>query len=1209
MSSVRKKISNKGFTMIELLAAVTILGIVMLVAIKGVTGLIQRAKNERVIQQEKTLSLAAESYIQANSRLKPKTIGESRLIEVKALKKANYLKEDIVNDKGESCMENSVVRVYKLSKTEYTYYPALYCGSETRPAEVTPPTPSISAYFTDATLKNKNSGGTLTLSDVSKARLVIDMNGGTTAGGEKIAVDGYSYSIDASDTTGRRTVYDSGSLSANRKTSLSVSFDLNDYIDLSGRTYFYVKVSVTNVYGGVKTYDYGIDTPSAGGIYKDNTDPVCVSVQNQAGDGEWINKYSPVKERTITVSCDDVDGSGCVRDTFSKTWPNKNQQSTDNGFITIKDNAGNRKNCNVKVNVDIVSPVINMSIYQRTKNGGASTTKLRVKDGDSYTYKISADSSNDYTKVINAADFELANDSGWIGSDVPYGIAFKLEISDDFRLASWSWETNKPQLESTDDPLFNTVSSEYADAKSYDYLKKKPGEIVTVDGNRTNNSIVVAFSESGARKGVLTVKDLAGNESQIVIYTNYSHTTPCISNPSNPWGPCHNQVSSSLEFFKYREPDVALPGDPYNFKTATTDRDKWSTTSVIAKPPASVVDEVKKINGLYFEYVVEIENKTTSDYGKKNPFISNPDYNGTGYNFDNSGGTTTTNGKNTIIVRICDQAHNCIESEKYNVWIDTVPPKCTVSSRWYDGNTYTSNNSTAYNDGHWLKKNLNARIIAECSDSANLFTTSNCTNDTKSFYTDYKESIFITNGGAKGAGNGGYVEDVAGNRTDCRSDVTVKIDHKDPKCVVTAIKGTSSYNGSWINDANIGGGVDVTTTASDPNENGVNSGVKLYRVSGASKYEIANPKTQNYRSNINTDNATSIGDGGTVIAIDGAGNQVTCGKKAVKIDRDAPTCSPDGVSSTWRNPKSVTITYNCNDHGGSGCNMSSTYKKYTTNTKQDSVQLVDVAGNESTCKYDVYLDNVAPTCGTKSGEQTSSSPGPRKVTVNCNDNETNHSGCSSPSFTHTFTAEGKTGKITISDNAGNETDCTVNINIVNNPPKVCPTVEDKNTNTTRLATDEELFGTAINETPRKFSSSRSVSYKHFHRGDSGSVNVYYYLNVSNTEYIYNYLPLNPNKAVTSKPPASYTYSSLDYNSNSSSKPLAFGFRADWSDYRWCDHNCSGARFCYARVCNTDACGDFLGWTAEAMNNYIGSSSCDFARCWCSCNYADADWFN
>ena len=42
----------------------------------------------------------------------------------------NYLKEDIKNDKGQSCMKESFVRVFKLGQTDYSYTAYVYCGDE-----------------------------------------------------------------------------------------------------------------------------------------------------------------------------------------------------------------------------------------------------------------------------------------------------------------------------------------------------------------------------------------------------------------------------------------------------------------------------------------------------------------------------------------------------------------------------------------------------------------------------------------------------------------------------------------------------------------------------------------------------------------------------------------------------------------------------------------------------------------------------------------------------------------------------------------------------------------------------------------------------------------------------------------------------------------------------------------------------------------------
>ena len=176
---------NQGFTMVELLAVIVILGILSVMAILGVSSLINKAHSEQKIQQDKTLKMAAESYIQANKSLAPKSIGESVEISISDLKDARYIKEDILNSKGESCMKESYVRVYKLSKSEYTYTSYLYCGEEERPESTEVPVPTVEIYFTDA----KGVRDSSALTNVSEARFGMNITGGKTSSGEAYGGD------------------------------------------------------------------------------------------------------------------------------------------------------------------------------------------------------------------------------------------------------------------------------------------------------------------------------------------------------------------------------------------------------------------------------------------------------------------------------------------------------------------------------------------------------------------------------------------------------------------------------------------------------------------------------------------------------------------------------------------------------------------------------------------------------------------------------------------------------------------------------------------------------------------------------------------------------------------------------------------------------------------------------------------------------------
>ena len=75
--------------------------------------------------------------------------------------------------------------------------------------------------------------------------------------------------------------------------------------------------------------------------------------------------------RTITVKCSDKGGSGCEKDSYSKTYSSSGiEVNTDT--ITIKDKAGNQTKCKVKVMVDKKAPVISITdknnySYQKDK--------------------------------------------------------------------------------------------------------------------------------------------------------------------------------------------------------------------------------------------------------------------------------------------------------------------------------------------------------------------------------------------------------------------------------------------------------------------------------------------------------------------------------------------------------------------------------------------------------------------------------------------------------------------------------------------------------------------------------------------------------------------------------------------------------------------------------------------------------------------------
>lgn len=129
--------NKRGFTLVELLAVVVILGILLAISIPAVTKWIERSRTEKLNSQRKTLVMAAENYVQDNTEMLPKKVGEKTIVKAKDLKLHNYLKSDIIDASKRICTEKSYVEIYKKDQTNYTYSSFIYCEGDKIPDEET----------------------------------------------------------------------------------------------------------------------------------------------------------------------------------------------------------------------------------------------------------------------------------------------------------------------------------------------------------------------------------------------------------------------------------------------------------------------------------------------------------------------------------------------------------------------------------------------------------------------------------------------------------------------------------------------------------------------------------------------------------------------------------------------------------------------------------------------------------------------------------------------------------------------------------------------------------------------------------------------------------------------------------------------------------------------------------------------------------------
>ena len=1014
MGKEQKTKSSKAFTLVELLAVIVILGILSVVGITAVSKYIEKARNETNIEAKDTLLVAAKQYLQDNKDQAPKAIGEYKIITAKELKDTKYLTSDLKNSRGETCMKESFVRVYKSEGTDYSYTAYLYCGNEKAPDEIEAISPVITKFdFSNA-------------DDVSSASFTMTMEGSEDKN-NPLEIDSYSFTISTmlEDNTSYQEVYNSGSVPGNHNTKIIKSYKLVDYVDIVSVTSVRVNITVINEQGGVTsiTKQTGIDSERD---YGDTISPKCIKIENEAKPNEWINKHTIEKisggYRKITATCGDGEGSGCLRGTFTKSFPNNDiyrgekhyYWGAEYAYIEVKDNANNssltnaeaKASCRVRVNVDILSPkvevtaITNDNIIKTVSAGGADENYNEFDD----------------TAAITANSYELnksPRDSNWIWFNEEYkdGVTYKIKVSDNLHLYKYTWETNETGVSKTEyvknKSIIENIKVGNPDSKEESFPEQ---DLRINDNGLTSSEFVVQLKGEGIRYGKLTVYDRAGNKTVINIYANIDRTRPDVP---------ETVITKTL-----KKNNLGADEDKdYQSKTWTNKYVKTYVNKDYHKDTISGFDKA--------EYEVRGHGISLNENATKKG--------DTDFTFDSN-----YQGKNSIRYRICDKANNCSNySEIKEIWLDTINPVCTVSQNI----NKTIDEVDGYlSDAKWAGIGETITVTGTCSDQNAGKSGSGCVEETISY--EYKDSINTTTAGAAGNNEGGTVKDNAGNEVSCSANQTVKIDHTAPICT-TSIKyevtDNSKGDGKLSSSGWLSKGEQAVVTAKCSETKDINSGC------------VTQPFSKTYNTEINISNAgaVDVGKGGTVK--DAADNITNCdANKTVKIDQTDPVCNlsityeggdkktHDNTESGWLSKgESARVTATCSDQGGSECATQTFSKLYQTdkliNTTTAgaggdgiSKSVSDTAGNTKICGYKtVKIDAVAPSCYTENCNNTAWTNQNRTIKYGCQD--TNGSGCATALKDRTITETMKSftlDEYIIKDIAGNERKCTPNCNVL-----------------------------------------------------------------------------------------------------------------------------------------------------------------------------------